>query len=209
MKTSYYAVLHIDSSEDSLSILLVGGRVLLSLRTNSATFPNPDPSLDEFAAALTLLDSNLKLNDGGKNVKFSISDESQIIFDYLKDYISYVNKIAKGDKTIINLSGFESNSEAVVHSIPLKTVIKRIENGSTEHSAKIFVYPVDQADRYKVEITTTPLDLNSFKLVINSVSRNNLEVTGLVRAEETYMRVAAGNTHGWGPFSDFVGFVPQ
>jgi len=209
MKTSYYAVLHLNSSEDALSVLLVGGRVLLSLRTNSAKFPNPDPSLDEFAAALNLLDSNLKLNDGGNNVKFSIADESQTVYDYLKDYLSYVNKVAKGDRTIINLSGFDSNIDAVVHSIPLKTVIKRIVNGSTEHSAKIFVYPVDQADRYKVEVTTTPLDPKSFNLVINSVSRNNLEVPALVRAEETFMRVAAGNTHGWGPFSDFVGFVPQ
>jgi len=209
MKTSFFAVLHIASSNDSMGVLLVGGRVLAALTTNQATFPGLIPTLDVFAKAYNLLDSSINSKDGSIKIKFEIEQQSEIVYNYLRDYCNYVNFMAKGDKAIILLSGFDTNNEATVHSIPDKTVIKRIENGKQEHSAKIYVIIDSNADRYNVEMTTTPGDPNSYKLVILSGSSSNLEINALMRGVEVFFRVTAGNTHGWGPHSDIVGFIPQ
>jgi hypothetical protein len=209
MKTSFFAVLHLDSSNDSIGVLLVGGRVLAALTTNKSTFQGLVPTLDVFASAYNLLESYINTKDGSTNLKFKIEEQSDLIFKYLKDYCNYVNFIAKGDKAIINLSGFETNNESTEHPIPQKVVIKRIENGKLEHSAKIYIITDKDADRYSVEMTKTPADSNSYALVINSGPSNNLEVNSLTRGVEVYFRVSAGNTHGWGPHSDVIGFIPQ
>jgi len=209
MKTSFMAVLHIGSSKDSTAVLLLAGRIVAALTTNKTTFPEPDPTLVDFGTRVTLLDTYIKSKDGSDLNKQTIVKQSQLVYDDLKDLANYVNKIAKGDKAIIILSGFDFDSEAVEHSIPEKVIIKRIENGSTEHSAKIYVIPDADADRYMVETTTTPSDANSWKLVLNSVPSNKLEIPSLSRGTEIFIRVAAGNTHGWGPHSDATGFIPQ
>jgi hypothetical protein len=209
MKTSFFAVLHIDSSNDSIAVLLVGGRVLAAMTTNQATFPGLDPTLDVFGNAYDILETSLNTKDGSTNLKFKIEKQSKIVYNYLRDYCNYVNFIAKGDKAIVLLSGFDFNNDANEHPVPQKAVIKRIENGKLEHSAKIYIFTDKDADRYNVEMTTNPADPNSITLVINSGPSSSLEINSLTRGVEVFFRITAGNTHGWGPHSDFVGFIPQ
>jgi hypothetical protein len=209
MKTSFVAVLHIGSSKDSQNVYLVGGRVYTALSANTTTFKTPDPALTIVLPELTKLDSLIKSQDGSDKLVQALQNQSELVYKMLKNLCFYVNTVADGDKTIIGLSGFDCKSEASQHNIPEKVIIKRIDNGSVEHSAKIYIIKPAEADRYNVEITTTPADDNSWKMVLNAVPSINLEITGLTRGQEIWTRVKAGNTHGWGPFSDVVAFVPQ
>ena len=209
MKTSFVAVLHIGSSKDSQSIYLVGGRVYTALLANTTTFKTPDPSLSTVLTELTKLDSLIKSQDGSDNLVQALQNQSELVYKILKNLCFYVNKVADGDKTIIGLSGFDCKSEASQHNIPEKTIIKRIENGSVEHSAKIYIIKPAGADRYNVEISSTPTIDDSWKMALNAVPSINMEINGLTRGQEIWVRVKAGNTHGWGPFSEMVGFVPQ
>jgi hypothetical protein len=209
MKTSFIAVLHIGSPSDYITVYIVGGRVLTSLQNNATVFINPDPSLATLSGALELLDTLIKSKNGSDEIDQKIDDQSLKVYNLLKDLAFYVNKIAKGDKTIIILSGFECKEESIPHEIPGKVQIDRIENGSTEHSAKIFVKSVADADRYNVEMTYTSNDPDSFKIALVAVSRHNMEIQNLLRGKEVFLRISAGNTHGFGPHSDIVGFIPQ
>jgi len=209
MKTSFVAVLHLGSSKDSANIYLVGGRVYTAMMANQSTFTNPDPALADFLIELTALDTLLKSQDGSTKLAQALANQSESVYNYLKSLCFYVNKVANGDKTIIGLSGFDCKLEANQHNIPEKAIIKRIENGSTEHSAKIYCFLLDDADRYNVDISSTPNDASSWKQVLNAVSSKRLEVSGLIRGQEQWFRISGGNTHGWGPHSDAVGFVPQ
>jgi hypothetical protein len=87
-------------------------------------------------------------------------------------------------------------------------VIKRIEDGSTVCSAKIYAEKCDEADRYKVEITTTPNDPNSWRTVLEPASFNILEINGLVRGQELFIRITGGNNHSWGDPREFVSLYP-
>jgi len=209
MKTSFVAVLHIGSSKDSASIYVLGGRILTALLANQTIFPKPDPELEAFSDELKVLDSLMKAQDGSDRLVQALANQCELVYASIKSFCFYVNKVAKGDKTIIGLSGFDCKQEASEHPIPDKAIIKRIQDGSTEHSARIFVYVLDSADRYNAEMTTTPNNPDSWKLVLNAVSSKKLEISGLTRGQEVWFRITAGNTHGWGTHGDAVAFVPQ
>ena len=136
-------------------------------------------------------------------------DQTDIVYAMLKSLLIYVNKVANGDMTIILQSGFDCNNEPVQHDVPAKAVIKRIEDGSTPCSAKIFMDAVPDANRYKVETSTTPDDAESWETELDFGGLTRLEIKDMVAAQKIYIRVSAGNTHGWGPASEPVAFIPR
>src|ERR1035437_8709747 len=79
MKQSFYAVLHIDSADDAITVLLVGGRVFLALKTNQAKFPNLVPTLDVFQTALSLLDTSVKTKNGSTDIKLALENQSKVV----------------------------------------------------------------------------------------------------------------------------------
>jgi len=209
MKTSFVAVLHIGSLKDTQNIYVLGGRVCTAMQAQQTIFSDPDPSMTEFLKELTALDNLIKSQDGSDKLAQALVKQTEKVYQYLKNLCFYTNKVANGDKQIIGLSGFDCRLDASLHGIPDKAIIKRIENGSVEHSAKIYIIIPADADRYNVEISLTPNDDKSWKMVLNAVSSINLEITGLTRGQEIWIRVTAGNTHGWAAHSDVVSFVPQ
>lgn len=71
------------------------------------------------------------------------------------------------------------------------------------------MYALTDADRYKVEITNTPDDAESWKTTIDFGGLNRLEIKDLAAAQKIYFRVSGGNTHGWGIPSEPVVFIPR
>jgi hypothetical protein len=65
------------------------------------------------------------------------------------------------------------------------------------------------ADRYKVETTTTPDDPESWETQIDYGSLKRLEIRDLTAAQKIYVRVSAGNTHGWRTPSEPMSFIPR
>ena len=205
MKT-FTAVLHL-KSKDPVKVYQLGGKVYSNLTLNASIFQSPDPDLGTFNGELTKLDTLIKSKDGSKQKTQAISDQVEVVHGYLKSYITYVNKVAQGDKTIILQSGFDCNNEPVSRGIPDKGLIKRIEDGSTAQSAKIYVEALEDADRYKVEMTN---DLNStWTTVLDHGTLNKLEINGMERGKEVFYRVSGGNIYGWGIPSEPVSFIPR
>jgi hypothetical protein len=88
-------------------------------------------------------------------------------------------------------------------------LIKRIEDGTVSCSAKIYVAALADADRYKVEITTTPADPASWKTVLDYGVLNKMEIRDLIRGQEIFIRVSGGNSLGWGIPSEQTAFIPR
>jgi len=207
MKTNT-AVLHL-KARDPQKVYNLGGRVYTSILAAKSTFTTPDPTMEELGVEVTKLDAAIKAKDGSKLKNQAIVDQTDVVFGMLKSEIIYVNKVANGDMAIILLSGFDCNNEPMEHGIPGKALIKRIEDGSVPCSAKIFLDALTDADRYKVEITITPDDAESWKTVIDFGGLNRLEIRDLTTAQKIYIRVSGGNTHGWGVPSEPMVFIPR
>ena len=197
------------ASKDAQKVYNLAGKVHTSILANKLTFATPEPTMEDFGMEINKLDAAIKAKDGSKLKNQAISDQVDVVYNMLKSLIIYVNKSANGDMAVILLSGFDSNSEPVQHGIPGKALIKRIEDGSVACSAKIFLDSVAEADRYKVETTTTPDDAESWKTVIDFGGLNRLEIKDLTEAQKIYIRVSAGNTHGWGVPSEPMVFIPR
>jgi len=207
MKTNT-AVLHL-KSKDPQKIYNLSGRVSTSMDAAKTTFPTPDPTLEAFKMEITKLDTAIKAKDGSKIKAQAVIDQADVVYNMLKSLIMYVNKVADGDISIILLSGFDCNNEPVQHDIPGKPVIKRLEDGSVPCSIKIYMDALPNADRYKVETTTTPDDLESWETEIDFGSLKKLEMRDLTAAQKIYLRISGGNTHGWGTPSEPMAFIPR
>ena len=209
LKRTYEAVLHLRSSDDATGVSQLAGRVYTSLIANSAIYKTPDPAMPAFKIEIDKLDGTIKVRNGDSQKIQACIDQSRVVYDMLKGLTAYVDKVAKGDRATILLSGFDNNDDAENHGIPDKPVIKRIEDDDTPCSAKIFMDAVLYADRYKVEITYTPADATSWKTILDPVAIGRMKLKSLTRAKDVYIRVVAGNTHGWGTPSEAVMFLPR
>lgn len=207
MKTNI-AVLHL-KNKDPQKVYNLAGRAHAAMNAAKTTFPTPDPTMETFALDITKLDTSIKEKDGSKLKNQAVIDQAEVVYESMKSLIIYVNKVADGDLSIILLSGFDCNNEPVQHDVPGKAVIKRLEDGSVACSVKIFMDALANADRYKVETTTTPDDPESWETQIDFGGKNKLEIRNFVAAQKIYIRVSGGNTHGWGVPSEPVAFIPR
>jgi len=202
------AVLHLKGVDPQKTYNL-GGRVYTGMVTAKLIFTDPNPTMEAFGAELTKLDTSIKAKDGSKVKNQAVIDQAEVVYAMLKLLVFYVNVVADGDMGIILQSGFDCNNDPVQHGVPAKALIKRIEDGSTTCSAKIYMGALADADRYKVETTTTPDDAESWETALDFGSLNRLEIKDLVAGQKIYFRVYGGNTHGWGSASEPVAFIPR
>jgi hypothetical protein len=205
MKTSI-AVLHVKTPTPE-KVSKLAHKVLSGLTSSATTYKEPDPPLTELSTELNKLDELMDSKDGSKQKNQAIADQAAVVYALLKEYIIYVNKIAKGDKAIILLSGFDCNDEPESSEVPDRALIKRIEDGSTPCSAKIYAETLAGADRWKVEIAT---DIKGpWKTYSDCLTRNNLEVENLDYGVTIYVRISGGNIRGWGTASEPMAFLPR
>ena len=209
MKKTFVAVLHIKTYRESVKVYQLAGRVISAYSSKPEMFKDLADVVEQLSDENAKLDSLIRSKDGSKTKNVTIEDQSLNVYTILKEALILVNKIAKGDKATILLSGFDSNEEYTEHDVPEKPIIKRIVDGKTLQSAKIYADAVLYADRYKLEMSENPADTGSWKTVIDPASVFKLELGNLTRAVEVWFRITAGNCHGWGIASDAVGFIPR
>ncbi len=202
------AVLHLKGNDPQKTYNL-GGRVYTSIVAAKLIFTDPNPTMEAFGTELTKLDTSIKAKDGSKVKTQAVIDQAVVVYGMLKLLVFYVNVVADGDMAIILQSGFDCNNEPVQHDVPGKALIKRLEDGSVPCSVKIYMGALTDADRYKVETSTTPDDDESWETVIDFGGLNRLEIRDLVALQKIYIRVSGGNTHGWGQASEPVAFIPR
>lgn len=202
------AVLHIKNKEPQ-AVASLADRVDTGMSTHKDVFPTPDPPAEAFSKEVEQLYTSINEKDGSKIKNHALIEQTEVVYGMLKRRLYYTNMVAKGDKAIILLSGFDCNDEPIAHDVPGKAVIKRIEDGSKANSAKVFVETLDGADRYKLESATSLTAPVTWKTVLDYGTTNTLEDNNLTPRQEIHYRVTGGNRHGWGLPSEPMMFFPR
>jgi len=209
MSRPFRAVLHCTAKEFE-KVHILAGRVIAGLTDNDGVFASPNPSIAELTAAdESLADFINKADKGDHKAVVDRNVQSAIVHAMLNNETRYVNTVANGDQSTILLSGFDASNEPVPHPIPDKVVIKRIEDGPTTHSAKIFIMPAGRNLDFTVQTTTTPNDETTYKTVLATGNSKQLLLENLVRGQEIYVRINARNAAGTGDWSDAHSFIAR
>ena len=210
MNKRSFAVIGLRSSKNFKAVAFAGRRVHNEMLANQGTFPESFPLLPELNAELENLELLISKAEGGEHLSVESRNKvSESVYLMLKKLQAYVNKVADGDRVTILLSGFDANEEAARRPIPEKVVVRSVDFGDVIHSAKIRIEPLQNVRTFKVEKSLAPSDENTWKLAVDNVSSRELNVQGLIRAQEIWFRVAAGNARGWGEWSEPVSFIAK
>lgn len=210
MNKRSFAVIGLKSSRYFKGVALVGRRVYNDMFANVGIFAEPDPSMVDFKAELEQLELLISRAEGGEHLAVEARNRmSESVYLMLRKLQAYVNKVADGERVTILQSGFDANDEAAPHPVPEKVVVRSVDFGDVIHSAKIRIEALKNVRTYKVEQSLTPSEENSWKLAVDNVSWRELNVQGLIRAQEIWFRVAAGNARGWGEWSEPVVFISK
>jgi hypothetical protein len=208
MKKKSEAVLHIRTAKEVKKVATLGKRVTTGMGDNPTVFTEPDPNLVTIDAETNALNGLIAEAESGDRATIEARNaKAETVYDLLKSEIAYVNKVANGDRAIILLSGFDANDEAAPVPAPGKVIVRRVDFGPESHSAKVIIEPLADARYYKIETTTTPTDESSYKVAVDNVSSRDLVIRNLTRGQEIWIRVAGGNAHGWGYWSEPIAFI--
>jgi hypothetical protein len=215
MKRSFKAVMHCTAKETS-TLVDRSNNVITGLSSNTNTYPQPNPAVDELKAETSIL-AELSGQAKGSSQKKQARDQQAIkVYGMLLAESNYVNSVAKGDKAIILLSGFDVSAEPSPHPVPDVPVIKRIEDGNAPHSAKIFLAKITSpllTTREKltfiVQMCTDDSKEENWKTVLQTQNSKSLILLSLVRKEEYLFRIAVMNARGQSDWSETASFVSQ
>ncbi len=185
-------------------------KVKNSMTTNASTFPGTAALVTTLSNDQALFATYIANAKGNTTVKNQRDEQAAIVLADLQNLLSPVNNVAKGNTAIIALSGFPNSADPTPQSIPAKIVIKRIVDGPTTLSAKIYIESLKQPRlTYTVRTTTVagagPND-PSWRVVLTTTSMKKLIIPNLTHLQEIYVDICAGNAHGTGLFSDPMPF---
>lgn len=192
-------------------VLTLVSRVHDGYNDNLTVFATPVPTLIILAAGRD--DLGLLIAEAKGNHQKKIERDEKCIEVYnllINDAIPYVNSIANGDQSIINLSGFRANKEPSPKGIPAKVVIKKVIDGKSPNSAKIIIENMGSELLYKVQ--TSPYVAGSepsFAPALETTSSRKLLLENLTKGREILIRVAASNTKGMGEWSENYSFISR
>jgi hypothetical protein len=178
------------------------------LKDNIATFPTPVPPTATLDTENGKLGTLITEADSGSHQKVADRDkQSEKVYGLLRTETTYVDYVADGDRAIVLLSGFQASAEPTPQPVPAKVVMKRVDSGKTEHSAKIFIIPLGKGIRYNVQVSTTNQEEDSFETVLSNKASTKLILADLTEGAKIYIRVNATNPAGDGDFSDPMEFI--
>jgi hypothetical protein len=188
-------------------------RVKNNLSKNIADFPGITEALDKLDTDLALYSIQVGMAKGNTTITKQRNSQAVIILADLHSLADLVNAIAKGDVVIIALSGFDNSLDPSPHAIPVKVIIKRIVNGVSNLTAKIFIESMGQRNlTYNVRITTVtnaPIDDPGWVQVLQTTSSKKLIVPNLIRGQEIFVQINALNAAGTGLWSETMPFILQ
>ncbi len=209
MAKKFFAVMHCKPKQ-SAAVNKLCTRVIKYLGDNAADFATPNPTI------LILTNENAKLTSligeaKGNTLKKDARDaQSIVVYNLLQNEIIYVDGVAKGNKVLIDESGFDASLEPHVHTNPDKPVIKKIVDGKAPATAKILIEKgLGTGLLFTAQTTLTPAVESSWVTMLDHVSRPKLILIGLVRAQEIFVRVRAADGSLKGDYSTPVPFIAR
>lgn len=185
-------------------------KVKNDMTANAGTFPGTTALVTTLSNNQALLATYIANAKGNTTVKNQRDEQAALVLADLQALLAPVNNVAKGNTAIIALSGFPNSADPTPQAIPGKVVIKRIVDGETTLSAKIFIESLKQNRlTYTVRMTTVAgagVNDPSWKVVLQTTSSYKLIIPNLTHNQDIYIDVCAANAHGTGLFSDPMSF---
>ena len=228
---SYKVALHCTDREP-LEVNSLATAVAGALTTNLTTFALTAAQQAALTANIaTLNTANGKLsgyiaNAPGNHAIVTLRDKQTIIVYNMLNTIFrvLVDGIAAGDKTLIELSGFDASADPVPHGIPNTPLISKItDTKQAAGEAKIILVKSKKKSgtgttttkkrtrsKYSAQTTAAPTTASSVWInAIESVSSRDLILTHLVKGNEIDVRVRAEDGKLKSPWSAPVSFLPR
>lgn len=210
MKTIYYYVVTaIKSPELASAVSKLCKRIIKGLSDNEDDFPDQPAIVASFKSKTNVLDEKIALAKGNSLIKTERDALSRELYFDIRSIIPYVDGISKGNKTMVEKSGFSASKEAEKAPAPAAVEVKRVANGNQNNSAKIYIKADKYAKFYIVEMRITNNANSKWEKVLTTSDSRALIITGLERGVEVSFRVAAGNSVGIGAWSQVMTFIPQ
>ena len=192
-------------------VLMRANTVVFALSNNASIFPMPDPALAVLSNQARVLQGYINDVNDGDHSKIGLRNEASVdLYELLRQELVYVNQVGRHDRGLLSQSGFAVNEMPEPHPVPPQVIIKRIVDGSSPNTAKIFIYSLHMRYLfYLVEQTSTPDDEASWKLVYHTSNSKKLLVENMIRGEEVWFRVCAQSAGGRGQWSNKVYFISR
>ena len=185
-------------------------KVKNALTTNASTFPGTAAQVTTLGTDQALFAIYVAGAKGNTTITNQRNEQALKVMTDLQALLGPVNTVAKGDTGIIALSGFPTSADPTPQSIPSKVVIKRIVDGATTLSAKIYIESLKLRNlTYTVRTTTVAgagVNDPSWKVVLQTTNSHKLIIPNLTHLQEIYIDVSASNAHGTGLTSDPMTF---
>lgn len=176
--------------------------VLAKLKAGASVFTNPDESLDTSGVSVDTLEANYMAASGGGHAATVAMHASEDAADEIfRVLAAYVDRIAKGDESIILSSGFNTSKQPT----PAQKADLTVVSGGNSGTVKLTAKAVKGAGSYIWQMAkgALPTDESGWTNIGFTTQASN-EVTGLEVATKYYFRVAAITNTGTTDFTAAV-----
>jgi hypothetical protein len=196
----------IDYSGMPDGLLLTTAKTLHSMMgTNAATFPNPPGGLAALLAKINAFDQGIQNAALGGVDRTAIKNAArEDLLDTMGDYGNYVNSVAKGDPTIIDLSGLPRYSTQHAEGGGPVTFVPqnaRIERGNVSGAIVVRWKGDGSKSMYEVQICTGDPMVEANWTYRGSFTGGRAELDGFNPGTTLWARVrkigTGGRTGGW------------
>lgn len=177
--------------------------VVYKMTENVATFPTPDPSLEDLGNAMSeLAEAEINASQGGKD-RTLIRDQKLAALEELMDReVLYVQTVTLGDPDLVALAGMDVKEDPTPWPAPQKPLNFRAEPGKYEGSVYLACDAVKYKREYVFQVYTEHDDGTGQWTDIVSSGRYSITHQGLERGKVYRFRVYASNAAGQSPYSD-------
>ncbi|MGD0709757.1 MAG: fibronectin type III domain-containing protein [Bacteroidales bacterium] len=214
-------VMHCCAVEPQAVNVLATRIITEGMYVNTSLFTAIPVSLSDFEAANSKLTNLIAQAKGNSNIIKTRDEQSGIVHEYMALLLIYAHTVCNHDIEKIILSGFDASNQPQPAVPPPMPVITKIIEGKGVGTYKAILKKTERKklgvsnkshskgdNRYTVEISTTPDDEASWKIVLESAASTKLIFTGLV-AGKNYIRIYGINSAGKGQLSTPHLFIPQ
>jgi len=176
--------------------------VIAKMTANVSVFTNPDQSMETANNSVDLLQANyITASGGGHAAKVAMHASENAADEIFRELVAYVDRIAKGDESIILSSGFNTSKQPTPAQKPELTATSGANSGSVKLTAKAVKTAGSYIWQYAKD--TLPADDNGWTMAGFSTQASN-ELTGLAVATKYYFRMAAITNTGTTDFTAAV-----
>lgn len=176
--------------------------VLAKLKAGASVFTNPDESLDASGVSVDTLEANyIAASGGGHAATVAMHASEDAADEIFRVLAAYVDRIAKGDESIILSSGFNTSKQPT----PAQKADLTVVSGGNSGTVKLTAKAVKGAGSYIWQMAkgALPTDESGWTSIGFTTQASN-EVTGLEVATKYYFRVAAITNTGTTDFTSAV-----